>query len=142
MARTIASRLALAGAVAWSALSIGALVAQERRGTYVPSARRERLSQREVTDQQVVITIDRYTLGTGYVGGRHYHSGPVTVYVLEGVFTIDEDGKPRRTVRAGAIYEEPVGTPMQARNLSADDPTLILVVQVTKPGEPMMYLAD
>jgi quercetin dioxygenase-like cupin family protein len=89
-----------------------------------------------------VVTIDRYTLSTGYVGGRHYHSGPVTVYVLEGAFTIDEDGKPRRTFRAGVTYEEPVGTPMQARNLSAGEPTQILVVQATKPGEPMMYRAD
>ena len=31
---------------------------------------------------------------------------------------------------------------MQARNLSADGPTRILVVQVTKPGEPLMYRAD
>jgi quercetin dioxygenase-like cupin family protein len=62
--------------------------------------------------------------------------------VLEGAFTIDEGGKPRRTFRAGEIYEEPIGTPMQARNLSADRPTRILVVQVTKPGEPMMYRAD
>ncbi len=107
-----------------------------------PPARMERLFQREVPDPQVVVTIDRYTLNLGYVGGRHYHSGPVTVYVLEGAFTIDEDGKPRRTFRAGETYEEPIGTPMQARNLSADGPTRILVVQVTKPGEPLMYRAD
>jgi quercetin dioxygenase-like cupin family protein len=142
MTRTTALRLALAGAAAWGAMSTSASFAQERRDIYVPSARMERLSQREVPDQQAVVTIDRYTLSTGYVGGRHYHSGPVTVYVLEGAFTIDEDGKPRRTFRAGATYEEPVGTPMQARNLSADEPTQILVVQVTKPGEPMMYRAD
>jgi quercetin dioxygenase-like cupin family protein len=142
MTRTTAFRLALVGAAAWGALGIGAPSAQERRETYVPPARMERLSQREVPDQQAVVTIDRYTLDAGYVGGRHYHTGPVTVYVLEGAFTIDEDGKPRRTFRAGETYEEPVGTPMQARNLSADGPTRILVVQVTKPGEPLMYRAD
>jgi quercetin dioxygenase-like cupin family protein len=142
MTRTKAFRFALAGAAAWSALGVGTPFAQERRETYVPPARMERLSQREVPDQKVVITIDRYTLNAGYVGGRHYHSGPVTVFVLEGAFTIDEDGKPQRTFQAGETYEEPVGTPMQARNLSADGPTRILVVQVTKPGEPMMYRAD
>jgi len=142
MTRTTAFRLALAGAAAWGASSISTPLAQERRETYVSPARMERLSQREIQDQQVVVTIDRYTLGVGYVGGRHYHSGPVTVYVLEGAFTIDEDGKPQRTFHAGETYEEPVGMPMQARNLSADGPTRILVVQVTKPGEPMMYRAD
>jgi quercetin dioxygenase-like cupin family protein len=124
------------------AIGANGLSAQERRETYVPPAQMERMSQREVPDQQLVVTVDRYTLAPGYVGGRHYHSGPVTVYILEGTFTIDEDGKPQRTFQAGQIYEEPIGTPMQARNLSTSQPSRILVVQVSKPGEPLMYRAD
>ena len=100
------------------------------------------MSQREASDQQLVMTIDRYTLAPGYVGGRHYHTGPVTVYVLEGAFTIDEEGKTRRTFQAGEVYEEPIGTPMQARNLSTSQQTKILVVQMNKPGEPLMLQAD
>jgi quercetin dioxygenase-like cupin family protein len=134
--------LGLALAVALGAIGANGLSAQERRETYVSPAQMERMSQREVPDQRLVVTIDRYTLAPGYVGGRHYHSGPVTVYVLEGAFTIDEDGKPQRTFQAGQIYEEPIGTPMQARNLSTSQPSGILVVQVSKPGEPLMYRAD
>lgn len=64
------------------------------------------------------------------------------MYVLEGDFTIDEPGKPRRTFKPGELYEEPIGTPMQARNLSVSQTSRILVIQVSKPGEPLMYKAD
>lgn len=140
MSSKTAFGLALVGLVAFGGAN--GLSAQERKETYVPPAQKETLAQRAVPDQQLVVTIDRYTLAPGYVGGRHYHTGPVTVYILEGAFTIDEEDKPQRTFRAGEVYEEPIGTPMQARNLSASEPSKILVVQVTKQGEPLMYRAD
>jgi quercetin dioxygenase-like cupin family protein len=64
------------------------------------------------------------------------------VYVLEGSFTIDEPGKPRRTFKPGQVYEEPIGTPMQAFNVSTSETTRILVIQVNNQGEPMMYKAE
>jgi quercetin dioxygenase-like cupin family protein len=76
------------------------------------------------------------------VGGRHYHTGPVYVYVLEGRFTVDEQGKPRQTFTAGQLYEEPIGTPMQARNISASEPLKVLLFQVHGHGEPLAYKAE
>jgi quercetin dioxygenase-like cupin family protein len=71
-----------------------------------------------------------------------YHTGPVYVYVLEGAFTIDEQGKERRTFKPGELYKEPIGAPMQARNLSASKPLKLLVFQVTPEGEPLMVKAE
>jgi quercetin dioxygenase-like cupin family protein len=88
------------------------------------------------------VTIDRYSLPPAWIGGRHYHTGPVYVYVLEGVLTVDEQGKPRQTFKAGELYPEPVGIPMQTRNLSTADPMKLLVIQVTPKGEPLMYKAE
>jgi quercetin dioxygenase-like cupin family protein len=76
------------------------------------------------------------------VGGKHYHTGPVYVYVLEGSFTVDEQGKPRQTFTAGQLYEEPIGTPMQARNISTSEQLTILLFQVHIPGEPLAYRVE
>jgi quercetin dioxygenase-like cupin family protein len=62
--------------------------------------------------------------------------------VLEGSFTVDEQGKPRQTIAAGQLYEEPVGTPMQARNISTSQPLKILLFQVNLHGEPLAYKAE
>jgi len=95
---------------------------------------------RGVEGQQV--TIDRYSLPPAWIGGRHYHTGPVYVYILEGVLTVDEQGKPRQTFKAGELYPEPIGIPMQTRNLSTSDPMKLLVIQITPKGEPLMYKAE
>ncbi|WP_162917672.1 cupin domain-containing protein [Dongia deserti] len=89
-----------------------------------------------------VVTIHRLTVPPGWVGGKHYHSGPVYVYVLEGSFTIDEQGKERRTLKAGEVYKEPIGTTMRARNLNTSEPLKLLVFQVTPEGEPRMVKAE
>lgn len=75
----------------------------------------------------------------GWLDGKHYHTGPVYVYVLEGSFTIDEQGKERQTFGPGELYKEPIGTPMQARNLNASEPLKLLVVQIIPEGEAPMY---
>jgi quercetin dioxygenase-like cupin family protein len=89
-----------------------------------------------------IVTIDHYTMPAGWVGGKHYHTGPVYVYVLEGSFAVDEQGKARQTIKAGELYKEPIGTPMQARNLNASEPLKVLVIQVTPEGEPPMIKAE
>jgi quercetin dioxygenase-like cupin family protein len=88
------------------------------------------------------VTILQGAFPAGWVGGRHYHSGPVYVYVLEGRFTVDEQGKPPQTFTAGQLYEEPIGTPMQARNISASEQLRILLFQVHGHGEPLAYKAE
>jgi quercetin dioxygenase-like cupin family protein len=136
--------LALTGAVAMGALGFHALSAQEKKEVYVPPGADKKSLVNEplprADDPQ--ITIDHYTFPPGWVGGKHYHTGPVYVYVLDGSFTMDEQGKERHTYQAGELYREPIGTPMQARNLSTSAPFKALVIQVTPKGEELMYKVD
>ena len=126
--------------------AIGGLVAsaQENKEVYVPTADLKILLDNKplhgVDGKQV--TILRGTFPAGWLGGRHYHTGPVYVYVLEGSFTIDEQGKPRQTYTVGQLYEEPIGTPMQARNISASEQLKVLLFQVHGHGEPLAYRAE
>ena len=93
-----------------------------------------------VNDEQV--TILHVTFPPGWVGGKHYHTGPVYVYVLKGTFVIREKGKEPQTLPAGSLYREPIGNPMQAHNASTSEPTEVLVMQIGHPDEPMMIKTD
>ena len=88
------------------------------------------------------VTIIRATVPPNWIGGKHYHTGPVYVYVLKGTFAVDEQGKERRVFAAGEVYNEPIGTPMQARNPNESSPLEILLVQIGRQGEPLMINAE
>lgn len=78
----------------------------------------------------------------GWIGRRHYHTGDVFLYVLEGRFSIDVEGQERRTLGPGEVYHEAVKTAMQARNASASAPTKILLFQIGDPGERLTVITD
>src|SRR5688572_13656075 len=52
----------------------------------------------------------------------HTHRSPVTVYVLEGKFTLELEGRPPVVVSAGQAYVEPPNVKMTGYNKSATDP--------------------
>jgi len=140
--------LALAGAFAAGAIGIPTVYAQDKkeqdRKEYVPqNVQREKLKEGPLhgTDGKM-IHIERMAFPPGWVGGKHYHAGPVFVYVLKGTFSIEEEGKPRQTFKAGQLYEEPIQTPMQAKVAETDGPVEILLIQVSKEGEPLMYASE
>ncbi len=83
------------------------------------------------------VVVKHFTLPAGYVGGKHFHSGDVFVYVLEGELTIDTD-KGVLTIAAGELYPEVPGMVMVGKNLSTSVAAKLLVFQVGDTGKPMM----
>ena len=146
MKRLTITSLVLVLMAAITEFAIGGLVAsaQENKEVYVPTADLKILLDTKplhgVDGKHV--TILRGTFPAGWLGGRHYHTGPVYVYVLEGSFTIDEQGKPRQTYTVGQLYEEPIGTPMQARNINMSEQLKVLLFQVHGQGEPLAYKVE
>jgi quercetin dioxygenase-like cupin family protein len=135
--------LVLMAGIAAGGIGVSGASAQEKKDVYVPTADVKTLAERPLhgVDGKRV-TILHGTFPASWVGGPHYHTGPVYVYVLEGSFTVDEQGKPRQTFTAGQLYEEPIGTPMQARNVSTSEQLRILLFQVHAQGEPLAYKAE
>lgn len=76
------------------------------------------------------------TLLPGDVTPRHSHRFPVTVYVTEGVFTLDLDGRGPVEVRAGEAFVEPAGVGMTGRNLSPDTAARMAIFYVCDPDTP------
>jgi len=68
----------------------------------------------------------------------HTHRFPVTVYVLEGTFTLDLKDRPPLTVRAGEAMVEPPNVAMTGYNPSATEPTRVVIFYVSSPDAPFL----
>jgi quercetin dioxygenase-like cupin family protein len=68
----------------------------------------------------------------------HTHRFPVTVYVIEGTFTLELDGRAPIVVNAGEALVEPPKVPMTGYNLSASKPTKVVIVYVSDAGTPFL----
>jgi quercetin dioxygenase-like cupin family protein len=68
----------------------------------------------------------------------HTHRFPVTVYVLEGAFTLELKDRPPVTVKAGEAMVEPPNVPMTGRNPSATEPTKVVIFYVSSPDTPFL----
>ena len=68
----------------------------------------------------------------------HTHRFPVTVYVLEGSFTLELKGQPPITVKAGQAMVEPPNVEMIGYNPSATEPTRVVIFYVSAPNTPFL----
>ena len=68
----------------------------------------------------------------------HTHRFPVTVYVLEGAFTLEMEGRAPVTVKAGQAMMMPPHVKMTGYNRSSTDPLRLVVFYVSDPGTPFL----
>ena len=71
----------------------------------------------------------------------HTHRFPVTVYVLEGAFTLEMEGRPPLTLEAGKAMVEPPNVRMTGYNRSATAPLKVVIFYVSDPDTPFLDLA-
>ena len=68
----------------------------------------------------------------------HTHRFPVTVYILEGAFTLEMEGRAPVTIKAGEALVEPVNVKMTGHNRSATDPLRVVIFYVSDPDTPFL----
>lgn len=68
----------------------------------------------------------------------HTHRFPVAVYVMEGAFTLELEGRPTVTVKAGEAYVEPPNVKMTGYNRSTTEPMKVLIFYVGDPNTPFL----
>jgi quercetin dioxygenase-like cupin family protein len=68
----------------------------------------------------------------------HTHRSPVTVYVLEGQFTLELEGRPPVTIDAGKAYVEPPHVKMTGYNRSASQPLRVVIFYVSDANTPFL----
>jgi quercetin dioxygenase-like cupin family protein len=70
----------------------------------------------------------------------HTHRSPVTVYVMEGAFTLELEGREPITVKAGQAMVEPPHVKMTGYNRSAAEPLRVVIFYVGEPNTPFLDL--
>lgn len=76
------------------------------------------------------------TLDPGDRTPHHSHRFPVTVYMLEGTFTLELDDREPVQVRAGEVFVEPAHVTMTGRNLDPKVPARMVLFYVSDPDTP------
>ena len=77
------------------------------------------------------------TLKPGDKTPFHTHRYPVTVYILEGTFTLELEGQAPLTLEAGKAYTEPPATKMTGYNRSSTD-MKVVIFYVSDPDTPFL----
>lgn len=72
---------------------------------------------------------------------HHTHRFPVTVYVLEGEFTLELAGRAPIVVKAGEALIEPPNVAMTGFNRSAAAHTKVIIFYVSDPETPFLDAA-
>lgn len=68
----------------------------------------------------------------------HTHRSPVTVYILEGAFTLELEGREPVTIRAGEAYIEPPNVKMTGYNRSSTEALRLAIFYVSEPETPFL----
>ena len=70
----------------------------------------------------------------------HTHRFPVTVYILEGAFTLELEGSEPITVKAGQALVEPPNVKMTGYNRSTSEPLRVVIFYASDPDTPFLDL--
>jgi quercetin dioxygenase-like cupin family protein len=68
----------------------------------------------------------------------HTHRFPVTVYVLEGAFTLEIEGRDPLTVKAGQARVMPPHVKMTGYNRTSTEPLRLVIFSVSDPDTPFL----
>jgi quercetin dioxygenase-like cupin family protein len=77
------------------------------------------------------------TLNPGDRTPHHTHRFPVTVYVVEGAFTLEMEGRAPVIVKAGEAMVEPPDVPMTGYNREST-PLKVVIFYVSDPDTPFL----
>jgi quercetin dioxygenase-like cupin family protein len=115
----------------------------QQHGAAAPNTARPNLVLQQVVeglpkDDKQTVRVMTATLKPGDKTVYHTHRFPVTVYVLEGVFTLELDGRPPLTVKAGEALVEPPKVPMTGYNRSATETTKVVIFYVSANDTPFL----
>ncbi|MET4374873.1 quercetin dioxygenase-like cupin family protein [Bradyrhizobium sp. LB1.3] len=78
------------------------------------------------------------TLKPGDKTVLHTHRFPVTLYILEGAFTLELEGRAPVTIKAGDAMIEPPHVKMTGYNRSTTDPMRVITFYVSDPDTPFL----
>jgi quercetin dioxygenase-like cupin family protein len=82
------------------------------------------------------------TIPPGGMTPFHTHRFPVTVYILEGTFTLEMEGRAPLTAKAGQAIVEPLQVRMTGYNRSSAEAVRVVIFYVSDPDTPFLDVAQ
>jgi quercetin dioxygenase-like cupin family protein len=126
-------RLTVAAGIVMAVAAAGGL---QNLRAQVPGFKRVELQRQDlgVPGRELVMARGEFNPGAGVP--RHTHPGEEAAYVLEGEITIEIEGKPPVTYKAGDAFFVPAKTVHTAKN-AGKAPTRVLSTYVIEKGKPL-----
>lgn len=118
-------------------VAIGSVIGAPSPGqAQQPSVERKVLIQQDVTVPGYQSVLVAVTIPVGGREGRHTHPGTVLVHVQEGALTLDHDGRPTLTYKAGESFWVEAGKVHEGINRGAT-PAKAIASFVVEKGKPL-----
>ncbi len=127
--RTAVSLLAIVGA-----LVVHLASAQQ------PGVKRSELQRHDLSVPGREVIQMRVDVDAGVTLPMHSHHGEETVYVLEGTWEFQLDGKGVQTLKAGDVAFVPAGAKHQAKNVGSGK-GVVLTTYIVEKGKPLVIPA-
>ena len=100
-----------------------------------PAVVRKVLMQEDAPGGQTLSTVE-VTIPVGGREGKHTHPGPLIVHVISGAFSLDYEGKPNITYKAGETFLAEPGHVHEGINMGTV-PAVGIATLVTPKGGPL-----
>ena len=104
-----------------------------------PGLKRTGLMQNDLSAPGREVVQVRVEFPPGLVAAKHSHPGEELVYVIEGLFEYQVDGKPPVTLKAGEVLFVPAGTVHAAKNVGSSN-AAELATYIVEKGKPLVVL--
>jgi quercetin dioxygenase-like cupin family protein len=126
--------------VAVMGLIVGSALASHVARVQQPGITRTDLQQHDlsVSGREAIQVLVEFAPGVTF--GRHSHPGEELVYVVEGVFEYQLDGRPPVTLKAGEVLFIPAGAVHAVKNVGRGNGSE-LATYVVEKGKPLVVLA-
>ncbi len=131
----------LCAEMAMAAVLFGVPVLAQEQGIAKPNLVMKQAVEGLPKHDKPEVSVITATLKPGDKTPFHTHRFPVTVYVVEGAFTLEMEGHQPITLKAGEAMVEPPNVKMTGFNRSAKELTKVVVFYVADPATPFLDLA-
>ncbi len=116
---------------------VGSLNAQQQTTPPpVPAIKRTPLQKVDVPGSNYEVVFGMADIVADVRAGRHFHPGPVLVYVMDGEFTMVPDGEQQKTYKAGESFQIPASAIHNEG--TGGNSAKIMVVYVVEKGKPLV----
>lgn len=124
--------------LAFVVLGIGLTAMAQEQGVIKPQLLLSEIVQGMPKGEGQEVRVLRASFQPGDKTMFHTHRFPVTVYVLEGAFTLEIEGREPITVKAGQAMVMPPKVKMTGYNRSNMEPLQLVIFSVSDPNTPFL----